>query len=122
MRAFHFDVDLQISAYEEQQNEVRSSIRNRPLFAASTSSSNSLKQDPKKTLSLKIHQKRASNGFDEPLASSSPFLMTSKDIGITLKKAKADVSNASQHAETRQDLHISDVGVSSHKFHSHKQS
>uniref|UniRef100_F1L7V0 Coiled-coil domain-containing protein 130 n=1 Tax=Ascaris suum TaxID=6253 RepID=F1L7V0_ASCSU len=99
-----------VTSYEEQQNEVRSSIRNRPLFAASTSSSNSLKQDPKKTLSLKIHQKRASNGFDEPLASSSPFLMTSKDIGITLKKAKADVSNASQHAETRQDPHISDVG------------
>uniref|UniRef100_A0A915AK47 Coiled-coil domain-containing protein 130 n=1 Tax=Parascaris univalens TaxID=6257 RepID=A0A915AK47_PARUN len=101
-----------VKSYEEQQNEVRSSIRNRPLFVASTSSSNTLKQDLKKTLSLKIHEKRASNGFDEPLASSSSSLLTSKAIGITRKKAKVDASNASQHEEMRQDLQISNVGLS----------
>uniref|UniRef100_A0A914RZF1 Uncharacterized protein n=1 Tax=Parascaris equorum TaxID=6256 RepID=A0A914RZF1_PAREQ len=106
----HEKKELMDQPYEEQQNEVRSSIRNRPLFVASTSSSNTLKQDLKKTLSLKIHEKRASNGFDEPLASSSSSLLTSKAIGITRKKAKVDASNASQHEEMRQDLQISNVG------------
>ncbi|KHN87037.1 Coiled-coil domain-containing protein -like protein [Toxocara canis] len=96
-----------VTSFEEQQAEIRSSISGRPFFESSTSS-NELKRNPKKALSLKIRQKRLCSAFDGP-STSSDGAMTVKDIGITLKKSRTNVLDSAQQSELNDELYVPNV-------------
>ncbi|VDK44567.1 unnamed protein product [Anisakis simplex] len=103
-----------ISSYEQQQNEIRSSINNRSIFKASPSNSkssviNAKLISPKKTLSECLKRKQLSDAFDSGSSSScaqAKSSLTRTDIGVKLNTPKNNSTSRTQQTIVKDETNI----------------